>query len=616
MFFLSPLALLLAAAAAVPLLIHLMRRRIGVRVEFPAARYLARAEREHSRNLRLRNLLLMLLRVLAVLAIALAAARPLGHVPGRGHAPTALAVLLDNSLSSSAVSAGKPVLDELRGVAAAVLGEGSANDRLWLVTADARVTGGRAAELSRTVAETRPLAGAGRLDEALARAVALVRGSGLGARVVVVVTDGQASSWRAPAAPAGVRIVVHRARGSAPANHAVASAVASPPRWLPRGAVDVRVLASDTAAFRVTLGRTAASARTVARGLAAPGAETRVAIAPEERGWLAGAVELEPDELRGDDGRWFAVDVSDPPGVRVDSSAGPFAASAVATLTDAGRVGVGSGIAVVAADAATKLPALMIAPADPVRLGAANRALERLGVPWRFGAPRRGAVGLTSVAAGAPALDGVTATLRYPLVPEAGAAADTLARAGEEPWIVAGTGYALVGSPLLPDATLLPARAPFVPWLELLLAGRLAGGGGEAIAAAPGAVVRRPSWADAIEGADGARAPLDGATLSAPERPGVYFLTRDRARVGALVVNPESEESVLERLGDRELVARLGGRDVVVAATGEDAVASAFGASSRRPLGGAFLAAGLVLLVLEAFLAGARRPAAPAARAA
>jgi hypothetical protein len=34
--FLSPLWLAAAAAAGVPLLLHLLRRRIGARVEFPA----------------------------------------------------------------------------------------------------------------------------------------------------------------------------------------------------------------------------------------------------------------------------------------------------------------------------------------------------------------------------------------------------------------------------------------------------------------------------------------------------------------------------------------------------------------------------------------------------
>ena len=82
MSFLEPLYLLLAGAAAVPLLLHLLRRRISLRVEFPAARYILRAERENSRKLKLRNFLLMFLRILAVLLIALAAARPVGPRQG------------------------------------------------------------------------------------------------------------------------------------------------------------------------------------------------------------------------------------------------------------------------------------------------------------------------------------------------------------------------------------------------------------------------------------------------------------------------------------------------------------------------------------------------------
>ena len=117
MSFLAPWFLALAGAAAIPLLIHLLRRKIGMQVEFPAARYLARAEREHSRTLRMRNLLLMLLRVLAVLLIAVAAARPTARSAGAGHAPTALAIVLDNSMSTSVIENGSPLLDRLKGMA-------------------------------------------------------------------------------------------------------------------------------------------------------------------------------------------------------------------------------------------------------------------------------------------------------------------------------------------------------------------------------------------------------------------------------------------------------------------------------------------------------------------
>src|SRR5436305_5801843 len=145
---LAPLYLLLGVAALVPLLIHLLRRRIGTRIDFPAARYLARAEREHSRSLRLRNILLMLLRVAIVLFVATAAARPVMRLAGTGHGPTALAIVLDNSLSTTLAVDGHPLLEQFRSAAREILSAANATDRLWLVTADGRMRGGGKATLS------------------------------------------------------------------------------------------------------------------------------------------------------------------------------------------------------------------------------------------------------------------------------------------------------------------------------------------------------------------------------------------------------------------------------------------------------------------------------------
>ncbi len=138
---LAPYWAALAAAAAVPLLIHLMRRRIGTRIAFPAVRYLLRAEQEQSARLRLRNWLLMALRVLAVLLLALAAARPIARIGGAGHPPTAVAIVLDNSLSTSVVVDGRPLFASLRSAAEQVLDDATDADRVWLVTADGRVVG-------------------------------------------------------------------------------------------------------------------------------------------------------------------------------------------------------------------------------------------------------------------------------------------------------------------------------------------------------------------------------------------------------------------------------------------------------------------------------------------
>src|SRR5690606_15701809 len=116
----------------------------------------------------------------------------------------------------------------------------------------------------------------------------------------------------------------------------------------------------------------------------------------------------------------------------------------------------------------------------------------------------------------------------------------------------AGPGYVIAASPLTPDATTLPVRASFVPWLGGVLTERLVGEPGQVIEAAPGTQLARPRWADAIQTAEGARTPL-AELLDVPTRAGTYFLTRGDRRVGAVVVNPSADESQLDRLTPAEL---------------------------------------------------------------
>ncbi|HEX6629816.1 MAG TPA: hypothetical protein VF048_01945, partial [Gemmatimonadaceae bacterium] len=236
---------------------------------------------------------------------------------------------------------------------------------------------------------------------------------------------------------------------------------------------------------------------------------------------------------------------------------------------------------------------------DPLRLGAANRNLERLGVPWRFGAARRGGADVRG-----DRLEGVTVSLRYALVPTAGAAADTLATAGGDAWAVAGDGFVLLGSPLVPTATSLPVRAAFVPWLAEVLAQRLAADPGLVLEAAPGAGVRVPDWVTAWAPAGGGAQQLvvDGA-LTAPRESGVYFLFRGPARAGALVVNPEPEESVLDRLSPSVLRSRLGVRDARVHASRDAFAAAAFDPGAGRSLLAPLLVGALAVLAMEGWVA-------------
>ncbi|MFN2400117.1 MAG: VWA domain-containing protein [Gemmatimonadaceae bacterium] len=596
--FLSPLYLLAGAAAAVPLLLHLMRRRIGTRVDFPAVRYLARAEKENSRKLRLRNLLLMLLRVAAVLLVVAAAARPVAKISGGGHAPTALAIVLDNSLSTSTIIGRGPVLDELKAQATAVAKLATEEDRLWVVTANGATFGGGRGAVLNAIAGVEPLAGSGDLDAAFARANSLVRSAQAQEREIVVVTDGQASSWRSVRGRQDMRITAFQPRGEPPSNRAVTYAAASPVRWTPRGAVRARVQTPDSATYRISI-----EGRTLARGTATRDEEIIVRAAPAERGWTAGTMEVQPDELRGDDLRHFAVWIGPAPGVTVHSTLGIFASSAVDALVEAERVAAGDDLQLVPADQASTLPALLFAPADPVRAGVANRTLERLGVPWRLGPVRRARSSIISRTGVERALDGVTVSHRFVLVPRPGEPADTLAMAGGEAWIVAGKGYVLVASPLTPEASDLPIKAAFVPWLGEVISQRLSEDAGGVMSSRPGAQLARPRGALGLELTGGERLALRSDTITAPDIAGSYFFVSGELRVGALVVNAEPEESDLRRLSSNALRASLGAYLVT-----DDTLRLAsevFSSAPRRSVMLPILLATLAILLVESVLAGA-----------
>ncbi|MES2524252.1 MAG: BatA domain-containing protein [Gemmatimonadota bacterium] len=571
--FLAPALLGLAALAGVPLLVHLLRRRVARTVDFPAVRYLTRMEQEHSREMKLRHMLLLLLRILAVLALAFAAARPIARLAGIGHAPVAIAIVIDNSMSSGAVIDGRAVLDDLRGDARALLGDLTAADRAWIVTADGRVTGGPLTALADAVDGLVPLGGRGDLGAATRRAAALTASGAPRARVVALVSDGQVNSFSGAAdslvALGDVPLVALLRSHGPMRNRAVVAAGAEPARWTPTGNVTFAIASPDSAPWRVTL-----DGRTVARGTAAAASvETPVRVAQRlgssSTGWVRGSVELDTDELRGDDVRWFAVRVAPPPTVAVRTEAGPFLSAALATLLEEKRLarggeGTPGTVTVSSADAAgLRGPVLLAAPSDPVRVGEANRTLARLGIPWRFGAIARDLV-LTRADS---ALNEVPVRLRYPLMRSPGnassAASDTLAMAGGAPWAVAGPDYVLVASPLEPDATDLPVRASFVPWLLDALSRRL-GSDGALIEAHPGQALDGFASSTGLERPDGSLIPLTGDRLTAPNTPGVYYTRRDDVRTGALVINPEPSESDLSssEAADGGMMARVTGRSI------------------------------------------------------
>lgn len=193
--FLSPLFLIGAAAAAIPIALHLFFRRTEPVIDFAAMRYLRQAPVEHSRRRRLRELLLLALRVAALCLLAVAFARPfLTQSDAALTAPVTM-VLVDTSASMSAPGqferAKAAASDAIRRApatnAVGVLAFGATADVVAPPAQD------RAGALA-VVAKLTPGAGATQYRSALARAAEAI---GQRSGRFVVVTDLQQSAWDA-----------------------------------------------------------------------------------------------------------------------------------------------------------------------------------------------------------------------------------------------------------------------------------------------------------------------------------------------------------------------------------------------------------------------------------
>jgi len=101
--FLNGAFLFAALAALLPLLIHLISRRRVATIDFSSLRFLKELERKRIRRVRLRQILLLIVRSLIILAAALALARPTlkGSFGGGAHAKTSVAIVIDDSASMS-----------------------------------------------------------------------------------------------------------------------------------------------------------------------------------------------------------------------------------------------------------------------------------------------------------------------------------------------------------------------------------------------------------------------------------------------------------------------------------------------------------------------------------
>lgn len=206
--FLYPLFLAGLAAAAIPIILHLFRRRSETVVDFPAVRLIDQAPVETRRRRRLRELVLLALRVTALALLALAFARPyFAAAPAVLSTPTTV-IALDTSYSLSAPGQFAAAQQAAR----AAIDRVAVTDRTAVVTfADTAVvalepTTDRSAAIQ-AIEEASVTAGATRFRSALARAAETVGPEGR----IVVITDLQQTGWDASdegAVPDGIELEV------------------------------------------------------------------------------------------------------------------------------------------------------------------------------------------------------------------------------------------------------------------------------------------------------------------------------------------------------------------------------------------------------------------------
>ena len=196
-------------AVAIPLLIHLFARKKARKLNFSTVDFIRDVAKRETKRLRVRNLLLMVLRMAAIASFALAMARPALVGPLiRGKGSTAVVVVLDNSASMGWLMGEKNFFGFACDVARQIFAglsdkdEGSlipvcgapenapegTNESAALVTGPARLSG--------MVGLVNLSNGSSSPREALALAYSLLEGSKNINKELYVVSDFQSSQWQ------------------------------------------------------------------------------------------------------------------------------------------------------------------------------------------------------------------------------------------------------------------------------------------------------------------------------------------------------------------------------------------------------------------------------------
>jgi len=201
--FLSPLYLIAALAALIPLIIHLLHRQRARIQVFPSLEFLRKMMRKKTRRFQLKQLLLLIIRMLLLFFIALALARPTitGGRAVKSHLPTTAVFILDDSYSMQRQESGRRLFDVAVEKAIGLLGFFDRKDEIYLLTGSSpgrNLTGTGAAGPARLGELLRELDSSNRptdLVGPLRQAVAILSESANPGREIYIISDMQKLGW-------------------------------------------------------------------------------------------------------------------------------------------------------------------------------------------------------------------------------------------------------------------------------------------------------------------------------------------------------------------------------------------------------------------------------------
>ena len=652
---LHPWVLALVALAAVPLLLHLVRRETRRRVPFPALRYLQSAERLNARSMRIRDWLLALVRVAVVVLLAAAASRPLiGRGEAASHPPTDLILVLDNTASMVRLSGESALLEVARSAANVTVEHMDPEDRVWLATPldGVVVAGGTAIEAARALESIRGSDGSGSIPEAIELTVPVVPSVEGRVRELQVLTDLQSGSFSGTTRPGdGVSVRVLQLIPDVLQNGAVSDLDIGPSTPVPPGSavtVTARLTrwsggdASDPPPGDLSQGeldaRLLLDGRTVGVQSAAWDSDVVFSIPAPAPGSHVVRVEIDPSGLRADDGRQTGIRVADAARVAIHRGTdGDFLERALETLESDGRVLISSSgmidVAILEGSAVRERlqsrqtgrePAIvLIPPLDVLALPAFNQELSALGIPWRAEVdPHAGALRIDG--RGVPGLSDQFVSRRYGLraieAPESAADSVLLRTSDGEPWVVRGAAggsatYLLLGSPLQPEATGLPVSVAMVDFVDLLV-NRWARPGDPPGSRRAGEQLTLPPRADSLAGPSGRAERVEGGAPWRPRLAGSWRLalqTDDGPESRFIGVNVPASESNPTPVGADALNRVIESEDLRVVRSAADWEDAIFSRRRGRDLRPALIAVVLLALLFEAILSAPRRSRSAAA---